>query len=198
MAGESLLLSLDEDESIGLKRLVGRSRLDFLGYVVDLESGEIYDLLRKTADVASVEFEVLQVLLAHYSKAKPVERAKNLVRFADLPGGHAYEKAFLQRAVQPIADVFGDEPESLVEASKRLNGQALTYGDFSVEIQALPQIPLVIILWCASEFPASTTILYDESASSYLPTEDLAVLGELTIARLLQSLNEEGTRARNS
>ena len=190
MVGECLLLSLDEEECNRLRRLVGRSRLDLLGYVVDFESGEVYDLLRKTADVASGEFKVLQVLLAHYSKAEPVERASNLVRFADLPGGQAYEGAFLQKAVQPIANVFGDDPERLIEASKRLNGHVLAYGDFSVEIPALPRIPLVIILWRASEFPASATILYDESASSYLPTEDLAVLGELTIARLLQSLNE--------
>ena len=107
-----------------------------------------------------------------------------------MPGGHAYEGVFLQRAVQPIANVFGDEPERLVEASKRLNGHVLAYGDFSVEIPALPRIPLVMILWCASEFPASATILCDESASSYLPTEDLAVLGELMTARLLQSLNQ--------
>ena len=183
-------MSLDEDECQGLKRLVGRSRLELLGYVVDLESGEVYDWLRKTADVANVEFEVLQVLLAHYRKAEPVERASKLVRFADLPGGHAYEGAFLLRAVQPIADVFGDEPEKLVEASKRLNGHVLAYGDFSVEIPALPRIPLVVILWRASEFPASATTLYDESASGYLPTEDLAVLGQLTTSRLLQALNK--------
>jgi len=190
VAGECLLLSLDEDECQRLKRLVGRSRLELLGYVVDLESGEVYDCLRKTADFASVEFEVLQVLLAHYGKTEPVERVGKLLRFSSLPGGHAYEVAFLRRAVQPIADVFGDEPEKLVEASKRLNGHVLAYGDFSVEIPALPRIPLIIILWRASEFPASATILYDESASSYLPTEDLAVLGELTTARLLQSLKE--------
>ena len=169
--------------------------MELLGYVVDLESGEVYDCLQKTADVANLEFEVLQVLLAHYSEAEPVERASKLVRFADLPGGHAYEGAFLQRAVQPIADVFGDEPGKLVESSKRLNGHVLAYGDFSVEIPALPRIPLVIILWRVSEFPASATILYDESASSYLPTEDLAVLGELTTARLLQALSYS---ARNS
>jgi hypothetical protein len=30
-------------------------------------------------------------------------------------------------------------------------------------------------------------ILYDESASNFLPTEDLAVLGELITIRLLQA-----------
>ena len=188
--GEYLRLTLDENKRNRLRRLSSSgSRLEFLGYVVDLDSGEFYGSLRGTADFSNVEFEVVQVLLSHYSKAEPVERAGKLVKFAGLPGGHAYERAFLQRAVQPIADVFGDEPEKLVEAAERLNGRVLGYGDFSVEIPALPRIPLVIVLWRADEFPASATILYDKSASSYLPTEDLAVLGELTTARLLQALN---------
>ena len=146
--GARLRLRLDEDENKRLKRLAdsGSGCLEFLGYVVDLESGEVSDSLRKTADVANVEFEVVQVLLSHYSKAEPVEIAGKLVRFADLPGGHAYEKAFLQRVVQPIAEVFGDEPEKLVECAKQLNGFALSHGDFSVEIPALPRIPLVVIL----------------------------------------------------
>jgi len=190
--GARLRLRLEEDEKKRLKHLAdsGSRCLEFLGYVVDLESGDISDSLRKTADVANVEFEVVQVLLSHYSKAEPVEIAGKLVRFADLPGGHAYERAFLQRAVQPIAEAFGDEPEKLFECAKRLNGFALSYGDSSVEVPALPRIPLTIILWRKNEFPASATILYDETASSYLPTEDLAVLGELTASRLQQALNK--------
>jgi hypothetical protein len=109
------------------------------------------------------------------------------VKFQDLPGGHAYEKAFVQRVIQPIAKTFGDEPEALVEAAKLLNGVALVYGDSSVEIPALTGIPIVYILWRADEFPASATTLFDESASHYLPTEDLAVLAELTTIRLEQS-----------
>jgi hypothetical protein len=55
-----------------------------------------------------------------------------------------------------------------------------------VEIPVL-EIPIVYILWRTSEFPASATTLFDASASHYLPTEDLAVLAELTTIRLEQS-----------
>jgi hypothetical protein len=43
------------------------------------------------------------------------------------------------------------------------------------------------VLWLKEEFPASLTVLYDESASKYLPTEDLAVLTELTSSRLIKA-----------
>lgn len=165
-----------------------RNGFEFLGYVLDLDSREVYDSLRETTELNKAEFKIIQSLLTHFSNAKPVERTGKLIRFADLPGGLAYEKAFLQRAIQPIAEAFGHQPESLIQCAKRLNGFALSFGDFSVEIPALPRIPLTVILWEASEFSLSATILYDDSAWKYLPTEDLAVLGELTTARLLQVL----------
>ena len=76
---------------------------------------------------------------------------------------------------EPVAKIFGDKPETLVEAAKLLNGVALTYGDSSVEIPVLKGISIVYILWKAGEFPASANVLFDESASRYLPTEDIAV-----------------------
>ena len=162
-------------------------RFEFLGYVIDLESGEISDILTNNCQLARAEFDVLQTLLTHYCKAEPVERTGILVKFASLPGGQAYEKAFLKRAVEPIADAFGEKPEGLAECAKAFGGVSKAYGDVSVEIYALPNVPLTIILWETNEFPAQASILFDESASHYLPTEDLAVLGELTTSRLLKT-----------
>jgi len=179
---------LQADEIRQLKRLVhsGCNCLELLGYTVDLDSGDVCDRLEKGRLCSERDVEILHVLLAHYAAAEPVERTGKLMKFRDLPGGYAYEKTFIQRVIQPIATIFGDKPEALVEAAKLLNGVALTYGDSSVEIPVL-EIPIVYILWKTGEFPASATTLFDESASHYLPTEDLAVLAELTTIRLEQS-----------
>lgn len=158
------------------------SSVKFLGYVVELDSGKIYDKL-KGGYVKNPE--TLYILLAHYSKANLTERTGTLVRFADLPGGYAYESAFIQRAISPLTKMFGNKPENLVEAGRILDGVRLAYGDASVEIPALPKIPLTYILWQGdNEIQPSANILYDASASNYLPTEDLAVLAELTTSRL--------------
>ena len=179
---------LHGDEIRQLKRLVhsGCNCIELLGYTVDLDSGDVYDRLKKRQIAHERDAENLHALLAHYATAEPTERTGKLVKFRDLPGGYAYEKAFIQRAIQPVAAIFGDKPEALTEAAKLLNGVALTYGDASVEISIL-EIPIVYILWRTGEFPASVTALFDESASHYLPTEDLAVLAELTTIRLEQS-----------
>jgi hypothetical protein len=162
-----------------------RDHLEFLGYVVELESGKVYD---KIKNICVRNPETLYVLLAHYSQAKPTDIVGRLIKFRDLPGGYAYEEAFTKRAVSPIARIFSDKPEMLIEAAKLLDGIKREYGDSSVEIPALPKIPLVYILWKGGEFPASATTLFDASASHYLPTEDLAVLAELTTTRLRHSI----------
>lgn len=162
---------------------------DFLGYALNLETGTISDRLSNNAvgNINGRHIQILTVLLAHYSLASPIPLSGKLVKFKDIPGGYAYEGAFNQRAIQPIAEVFGENPEELLEAAKLLGGLRLNLGDFSFEVAALKAIPLTYILWAAGEFPASASILYDESASNYLPTEDLAVLGELTTCRLLDA-----------
>ena len=123
----------------------------------------------------------------HYVSGKPSPTTSILIKFNKLQGGYAYERAFNLRATQPIAKAFGEKPSDLVDAGKKLGGLPLNYGDGSIQIQAFEGIPIVYILWAESEFPASTTVLFDQSANSYLPTEDLAVLTELTSSRLIKA-----------
>jgi hypothetical protein len=91
------------------------------------------------------------------------------------------------RAIQPVAKAFGKKPADLLKAGKTLGGTPLKYGDCSIRIPAIEGIPIVYILWGETEFPASVTVLFDQSANSYLPTEDLAVLAELTSSRLIKA-----------
>ena len=129
-------------------------------------------------------------MLAHYVSGKPSPTTSILIKFDKLQGGYAYERAFNLRATQPVAKAFGKEPSDLAQAAKKLGGLPLDYGDCSIQIIALEGIPIVYILWAESEFPASTTVLFDQSANSYLPTEDLAVLTELTSSRLIRAKNK--------
>ena len=161
--------------------------MEFLGYVLNLGSKEFHDTLTKSGNAEKLGLKMLQVLLAHYAKSVPIELSGKLVKFADLPGGTAYEQAFLRRAVKPLAEAYGDEPKQLIECGKCLGGQILTFGDCAMEFSALPHVPLTVIVWQRGEFAAEANILFDESASHYLPTEDLAVLGELMSVRLLRS-----------
>jgi hypothetical protein len=159
----------------------------FLGYTLNLETNQFHDLLEKSTLHSDWGVQTMTALLAHYSLANETAKTGKLVKFKDLPGGYAYEHAFTQRAIDPIAKAFGSNPAEFVEAAKLFGGKMVNYGDMSVEVPALEGIPIVYILWATSEFPASANLLFDESASCFLDTESLSSLGELTTHRLLKA-----------
>jgi len=159
------------------------SMLRFLGLSLSLEDGTVHDDLRNHTLPEVVPS--IYCILFGYAEAKPVPEAFELISFRQLPGGHAYHRAFLGRVVLSIQRMFGSKPRMLVEAAKLLGGHEVDYGDCSVRVKALPLVPITVILWAESpEFPSSANMLFDASISHYLTTEQAAMLGELTSARL--------------
>jgi len=161
--------------------------LKFLKLALSLETGQIQDEIRNKP-VPEVEPSVYCILCG-YAESQPMSETGKMISYSQLPGGMGYNSAFIRRAVQPIERTFGSDAQKLWEAAKLLEAEKLGHGDWSVKIRALPLVPIVIILHGAtSEFPASANMLFDASASSYLSTEQLAMLGELTSARLRHAL----------
>jgi len=183
-------LNLREEQLKKIRQLtkVGEDNTyQFLGYTLNLETNQFHDLLEKGTVHSDWGVQNMTALLAHYSLANESAKTGKLMQFKDLPGGYAYEHAFTQRAVDPIARAFGSTPVELAEAAKLFGGKTVNYGDMSVEIPALEGIPIVYILWATLEFPVSANLLFDESASCFLDTEALSGLGELTTHRLLKA-----------
>jgi hypothetical protein len=183
-------LSLREEQLKKIRQLTKveeDNTYQFLGYTLNLETNQFHDLLEKGTLHSDWGVQNMTALLAHYSLANETDKTGKLVKFKDLPGGYAYEHAFTQRAVDPIAQAFGNNPAELEETAKIFGGKRVNYGDMSVEIPALEGIPIVYILWTAPEFPVSASLLFDESASCFLDTEALSGLGELTTRRLLKA-----------
>jgi len=159
--------------------------LEFLKLKLSLETGKIYDEIGDKP-LPEIEPEVYCILTG-YANSQPTPENHKLLSFAQLPGGQNYNTAFIRRAVAPIEKAFGSISEKLWDAAKALGAERQTYGDCSVKIHALPLVPIVIILHAAtSEFSASASMLFDSSASNYLSTEQLAMLGQLTSSRLRQ------------
>jgi len=185
-------LNLSTETLQKLKQLLAdkeKTTFNFLGFTLNLETNCLTDNMKAhhTQSFSERQIQLLATLLSHYSQAHMTALRCKLIKFKELPGGYAYEGAFSNRAIDPIAHFFGNNPQALIEKGKLLNSTQLSFGDASIQITSLPGIPLTYILWKAEEFSASANILYDESASNYLPTEDLAVLGELTTVRLIEA-----------
>lgn len=180
-------LDLDQQTLQKLRELTGTDRYNFLGFTLNTQTGDVTDNFAQGRTLNDWTIMVLTTLLNHYAKSTLKPASGNLIKYKDLPGGCAYSDALNKTAIQPIADAFGEKPKELALAAAKFGGRPLDFGDCSVEFEALKGIPLTFIVWAKEEYPASANILYDQTASTYLHTEDLAVLAEVATSRLIQA-----------
>ncbi len=161
-----------------------RIAIDFLGLKVEVEypSGTFWP--ESLTDEQLPVFA--RILILHYlASLTPTAEEGKLISYKELPGGSIYIQPFTNRAIRPLASLFGTVPQRLVEVAALIGGQKVAHGDAGVTIKVFPRIPITLVLWGADdEFPASANILFDASASSVLPTEDYAFLASFVIATL--------------
>lgn len=128
-----------------------------------------------------------RILILHYMlTARGTSPANRLIAFHELPEGSVYYPTFAKRTIQPLVDNFGPDPSLLLEASRKLGGGKAAYGDTAVIINAFPHVPITIVLWRGDkEFPARGNVLFDAAITHYLSTEDITVLCETIVWRLV-------------
>ncbi len=112
-----------------------------------------------------------------------------------MPEGANYFPTFSKRAIKPLLDHFGREPERLIGAAEKLGGHKVDYGDVAVTINAFSYVPITLVLWRGNgEFVPEGSILFDSTVSDYLSTEDINVLCETIIWKLVGYLRETQDR----
>jgi len=127
------------------------------------------------------------VIALHYITytGKPVNRSGWLA-YRDLPGARQFSYTFEEMSERKIAKRFAFDLEGLQKSSKFLDFKNHEVGDFSIEVKALPRVPILLVVWKASEEQTGEAkILFHPSAPFYLHPEDLAVLGILFAERLI-------------
>lgn len=132
---------------------------------------------------------VEKILILHYfSNASGLPVTKRLISFKELPGGEMYNTPFTNRSIRPFQQHFGNHPQQLRQAAEKMGGRRGDVGDVCYTIDAFPKVPVTVILWEGDdEFPPAANILFDETAPSYLPTEDYAFVASLMAAKLKET-----------
>ena len=131
-----------------------------------------------------------KILILHYfTLAKGTPATGILITYKQLPGGVSYFPAFSQRAIAPFVKHFGNDPELLIKAVAKSGGSEADHGDVSVTINAFNHVPITLVLWKGDEELAPNgNILFDANISDYLSTEDVTVLSETVIWKLVKDI----------
>jgi len=131
-----------------------------------------------------------KILILHYfTLAKDTPATGILITYKQLLGGVSYFPAFSQRAIAPFVNHFGKNPELLIKAAAKLGGHEADYGDVSVTVNAFDHVPITLVLWRGDEELAPNgNILFDANISDYLSTEDVTVLSETIIWKLVKDI----------
>jgi len=132
-----------------------------------------------------------RILILHYfTGAKGTPATGKSIAYKQLQGGVSYFPAFSQRAIGPLVKNFGRGPELLTKAAAKLGGCEADYGDVSVTINAFDRVPITLVLWKGDEEVAPNgNILFDANISDYLSTEDVTVLCETIIWKLVKDIS---------
>jgi len=132
-----------------------------------------------------------KLLILHYlNRAKGSPISGRAITYKELPEGISYITNFTKRAIKPLLNNFGQQPERLPDTAKALFGaRRADYGDAAVTIDAFPRVPVTLVLWQGDEELAPEgNILFDGTIPDYLSTEDITVLCETIVWKLVSSI----------
>ena len=137
-----------------------------------------------------------KILILHYlTQTKGTPLANKVISFKELPEGAGYFPTFYQRTIRPLVNYFGNEPHQLSAMARLLGGHEADYGDAAVTINAFRQTPITLVLWKGDkEFAPEGNVLFDSTISDYLPVEDIIVLCETIVRRLVKLLKAGGDK----
>ena len=170
---------------------------------IDAKNAIILEYLNRSYQVTLPDIEISllnseetvslkdKILILHYlTQAKGTPASSKMITYKELPEGANYFPTFYKRAIKPLVDHFGREPQRLMGAAEKFGGQKAGYGDLAVTINAFSQVPITLVLWRGDEeFSPEGNILFDSTISDYLSTEDISVLCEIIVWRLVKSLS---------
>ena len=157
-------------------------KIAYLGRTVEIK---LPDVEMKYEDGPKVELWE-QILILHYiNKSSGKKVVGEWVSFRDIQAGDFYYPAFEKRSIARLLKVFSAGPAKLVKAGHLIGAESADYGDYSVIVQALANVPVLLTIWEGDdEFAPTANILFDRTVEEHLVTEDVAVLAGLAVSSL--------------
>ena len=112
-------------------------------------------------------------------EAQEMYLAGEWVTGGSLPAGAFFFRGAHAMPTTEMARRFGKDPAALLATGARLGGKPGDMGDACVELEALPRVPIRVVLWQGDdEFPSRATMLFDRLVDAHLPLDALYCLAQ--------------------
>lgn len=156
-------------------------------YLVDL-SGKSVILCSESENGKAAQYPEQLCILAYLLNSKEIPLSGKIVTADKLEAGQFFFRGPHLLPTQKLEQVFGTKPDSLYAASNGLISQKKEFGDASVEVQVLPRLPVIFVIWGTDDqFNARASILFDETASLQMPLDALMVAVNLAVKAIVDS-----------
>jgi hypothetical protein len=129
-----------------------------------------------------------KILMLHYLNGASIkDLTGEWISYNDIPSARFYLDAFNGRVKYPLVNAFGEQPDRLPPVAKELFGATTSsIGDISVQIQAFPKVPIMLVIWKGDEeFSSDGAILFDSSIKDILSAEDISELTSQVVYPLI-------------
>jgi hypothetical protein len=175
------------EEQIGLTYLGRDLFFSFPGGILTASPGEPISLRE-------------EIFLLHYlESASGAPLTGEWISFSEIPGGSFYYPVFAKRCQSVLVKTFGQNLAKLHSLIASGEAEHLDLGDVGVRMWVLPRIPLGLLVWREDEeFHAEGKVLFDSSVSQYLPVEDIVVLAETVVWKLVKERNPSPQRTQST
>lgn len=171
---------------IELEQGRGEFHFTFLGASIVLTHPDFHAIVAST-DAHLPAFKQA-LLLYYFSQSDGTPPAENWISFADLPEGRVYSTAFQGYTGDELAKTFRMDMDAFCAACQNAGGSPVSFGDAAYRFSAFPRMNLLVVYHLGDEdFPSTCKLLFDASASHYLPAEACAILGSMLIQKILRA-----------
>jgi hypothetical protein len=163
----------------------GDFRLDFFWRQYVIDGG---DFGVRRADSEETPSFIASLILTYLVTADGATPSGRWIGFRELPDGMFYVQAFRGYSGGRLVREIEGGVEAFRRGAEALGGEPLDIGDAAYAFGVLPRVRLALAYWEGDdEFPAQASVLFEDTASHYLPTDGLAILGSRLVGQLLKA-----------
>lgn len=111
-------------------------------------------------------------ILHYLLGAQQVVQTGRLLKPEELRSGQFHQRGSHVLPLDQLAARFSACPDDFLMQAAAFGGEPREYGDRAMELRPFPRVPVTLILWQEDdEFPARSSLLFDETCERHLPPD---------------------------